>query len=186
MKQILFLLIACLAVSGNAKSQDSLKITEGISNKPVTARINLPQGQYFNCFIMAIHDSSAFIYQRGTAKHGHFQRENIYDQSAWQKYQYSYIESVIVRNHSLRSWLIPTTIVVGVLAGALVGGSLSKNKNGSLDQVAASTGSIILGGIVGGVVGTATGLIIAGSSDKKYLINGEWKNLQQMKESLHY
>jgi hypothetical protein len=186
MKTILFMLICCLSVSWNARSQDSLKKTGELPYKPVTARINLVQGQYFSGYIMAIRDSSMFIYQKGSAKHGPFYKANIYDESTWQKYHSSYVESVKVGNHSLRSWLIPTTVIVGVLAGAFVGGSLSKSSNVGFGEAFASLGSIVLGGLIGGGVGVAAGLIIAGSTDKKYLINGEWKNLEQMKESLHY
>jgi hypothetical protein len=185
MKPITFILVSCIVVSMNATSQDSLKAAREFPYKPVSARIDLPQGQYINALLMAIRDSSIYIYQKGSAKHGQFQKENIYDESTWEKYHYSYIVRVKVSNKKLKSWLWPTTIVTGVLAGAFVGASLSKNNSG-LDGAYASVGSVFLGGLLGGAVGTATGLIIANGSAKRYLINGEWKNLEEMKASLNY
>jgi hypothetical protein len=45
---------------------------------------------------------------------------------------------------------------------------------------------IIIGGILGGGVGTLTGLLICDAYDKKYLINGDWKSFEEMKRSMNY
>ena len=110
---------------------------------------------------------------------------NIYDESGWDSYNYRFIESIKVRNKKLRSWLLPVSIVGGMVAGALIGYAAAK-KSGGIEDELNEAGGIVLGGILGAGVGTVTGLVICGSSDKKYLINGDWKSFEEMKRSMNY
>jgi hypothetical protein len=41
-----------------------------------------------------------------------------------------------------------------------------------------------VGGVFGGGAGVLVGAVIGRSSEKKFLINGEWESLQEMKASL--
>jgi hypothetical protein len=42
----------------------------------------------------------------------------------------------------------------------------------------------VLGGFIGAGAGCITGAVIAKVAEKKFLINGEWRNLQEMKETM--
>jgi hypothetical protein len=90
-----------------------------------------------------------------------------------------------VRNKKVRSWLLPVSIAGGSIAGGLIGYAASTNNGGIEDGLNQAAG-IILGGFLGAGVGTITGLIICNASDKKYLINGDWKSFEEMKKSMNY
>jgi hypothetical protein len=98
-------------------------------------------------------------------------------------YKIDYKSLLIVRLSNSRqirtSFLV--SIALGIAAGAIIGYSQGSDKGlFALD----AGGKAVVGGIIGGGVGAAIGSIIAQSSKKKFLINGEWKNLEEMKESL--
>jgi hypothetical protein len=184
MKPITFISVYCILGAMHLKAQDSLK-TQETTHPPVKIRIDFPGGQTIKAPLMAIRDSSLYIYEKSIAGKGHSQHVNIYDQSQWDGYQYKFIQSVKVYNKSLRAWLIPTTIVAGVLAGALIAKS-TNHSPGGWESGYNAAGAVFLGGVLGGVVGLTTGMLIASSAEKKYMINGEWKNLAQLKADLKY
>ena len=72
-----------------------------------------------------------------------------------------------------------------MVAGALIGYAAAK-KSGGIENELNEAGGIVVGGFLGAGVGTVAGLVICGSSDKKYLINGDWKSFEEMKRSMNY
>jgi hypothetical protein len=179
----------CLACSflffQNIKSQDSLK-TGGVKTyQALLARIKFSETQNMKVYIMAIKDSSVFVYQKASDKQDPLQSTNIYNESNWDSYNYRFIQSIKVRNKKIRSWLLPVTIVGGAIAGALIGNA-NAQKSAGIPGAANQVGAIVLGGLLGAGVGTLTGLLICDASDKKYLINGDWKSFEEMKKNMNY
>lgn len=182
--------IACCLAFGllflqNVKSQDSLKYEQVKTHQALLAKITFSETQTIKVHIMNIKDSSVFVYQKASGKPDPFHKTIIYNESSWDSYNYRFIENIKVRNKKLRSWLLPVSIVGGIVAGALIGYAAAKKGGGIEDELNLVAASV-LGGFLGGGVGTVTGLIICGSSDKKYLINGDWKSFEEMKRSLNY
>ncbi|MDP9042206.1 MAG: hypothetical protein M3N30_09500, partial [Bacteroidota bacterium] len=106
----------------NVKSQDSLNPKLNEARHPVyTARFYLLGGQNMKAKLMLIKDSSFFIYQKSSAGRDPFHKTNIYAESQWERYNYKFIESIQVNNKKIRGWPIPTSIVVGIVGGALIG-----------------------------------------------------------------
>lgn len=179
----------CLAFSfillQHIKSQDSLKYEPVKIHQALLSKITLSETQSIKVHIMNIKDSSVYVYQKAGKKPDPFHTTNIYNESSWDSYNYRFIQSVKVRNIKVRSWVLPVTIVGGIVAGAFIGYASAKN-GGGFDELENQTAGIIFGGLLGGAVGTLTGLVICNASDKKYLINGDWKSFEEMKRSMNY
>ena len=166
-------------------SQNSIKIEDTLPHHAILARVSFSERQSIRTHIMAIKDSSLFIYQKTAGHADPFHKSNIYIESQWESYNYRFIESVKVTNKKLRSWLIPVSIVAGVTAGVLIGVSAARNDQG-LEGIAPYTGKILLGALLGGAAGTAVGLIVSSANERKYLINGDWKSFEELKADLKY
>jgi hypothetical protein len=185
MKTIIICFACCFLYMQKIKSQDSLKAGQGRTHQALLARITFSESQSMKAHIMNIKDSSLFVYQKVSGKPDPFHKTNIYVESNWDSYNYRFIQTVKVRNKKVRSWLLPVTIVGGVVAGALIGYASAKD-DGSIDGAVNQGAGIVIGGILGGGIGTVTGLLICNASDKKYLINGDWKSFEEMKKSMNY
>jgi hypothetical protein len=185
MKPIKFLSFFSLLFMQNLKAQDSLKTKETVPHHALLARITFSKTQSMRIHIMAIKDSSVFVFQKSTGKPDPLHKINIYTESKWDSYNYRFIESIKVNNKKLRSWLLPTSIIAGAFVGGLIGWNSGKHIGG-LEEVSPDFGKILLGGLLGGAAGTITGLVICSASEKKYLINGDWKSFEEMKASLKY
>jgi Na+-translocating ferredoxin:NAD+ oxidoreductase RnfD subunit len=185
MKPITVCLACSFLLLQPVKAQDSLKYEQIQTHQALLARITFSETQSMKVHIMNIKDSAVFVYQKASGKPDPFHTTNIYNESSWDSYNYRFIQSVKVRNKKIRSWLLPVSIVGGIVAGALIGYAASKN-NGGIEDELNQAGGIVLGGFLGGGLGTLTGLIICNASDKKYMINGDWKSFEEMKRSLNY
>jgi hypothetical protein len=185
MKSITICLAFGLLFLQNVKSQDSLKTGESKPRRVLYARITFSESQSIRVPLMAIRDSSIFVYEKTSAHKDPMHRTNIYIESNWDSYNYRFIQNIKVRNKKLRSWLLPVMIVGGAVAGALIGYASAK-KDGGFEDLGNEGAGIFLGGILGGGVGTVTGLLICNASDKKYMINGDWKSFEEMKKSMNY
>ncbi len=71
--------------------------------------------------------------------------------------------------------------VVGIVIGVLIWYAQSSD-SGWFGL--SSEDKAVLGGFIGAGAGCVVGAVIAKASEKKYMINGEWKNLEEMKEAL--
>ncbi|HET7002976.1 MAG TPA: hypothetical protein VFI33_16735 [Puia sp.] len=185
MKPMTICLICSFLFFQNIKSQDSLKSGQARTYQGLPARITFSETQSMKVRIMAIKDSSVFVYQKAAAKPDPLQNTNMYNESNWDSYNYRFIQRIKVRNTKIRAWLLPVAIVGGAIAGALIGNAGAQKSKG-LPGAANQIGGIFLGGILGAGVGTLTGLIICNAYDKKYLINGDWKSFEEMKKSMNY
>ncbi|HEY2348564.1 MAG TPA: hypothetical protein VGH64_06090 [Puia sp.] len=185
MKPAIICFVCVLLFIQNSKSQDSLKSEPSGAHEAILAKLTLPGNQSVSIHIMDIKDSSIYVHQKTSGKPDPFHKVNFYDKSGWDVYNYRFIETVKVRNKKLRSWLLPVSIVGGMVAGALIGIAATKNHGdfeGSANQVFAGA----IGALVGGGAGMVTGFVICGASEKKYLINGDWKSFEEMKKSMNY
>jgi hypothetical protein len=181
---IICITCSCLFIQ-NIKSQDNLKSEQAKTHRALLASITFHGNQTMKVHIMNIKDSSVFVYQKTSGKPDPFHKVNIYAESGWDRYQYRFIESMKVRNTKLRSWLLPVSIVGGIVAGAIIG----INTGGNMGEIGWELNNVaygILGGLIGGAAGTMTGLIICSAYEKKYMINGDWKSFEEMKKSLKY
>jgi Na+-translocating ferredoxin:NAD+ oxidoreductase RnfD subunit len=185
MKPITLCLACSFLLLEYVKAQDSLKYAPTQTHQALLARITFSENQSIKVHIMNIKDSAVFVYDKAKAKPDPFHTTNIYNESKWDSYNYRFIESIMVRNKKLRSWLLPVSIVGGMVVGALIGYAAAR-KSGGIEDDLNEAGGIVLGGLLGAGVGTVTGLVICGSSDKKYLINGDWKSFEEMKRSMNY
>jgi hypothetical protein len=134
---------------------------------------------------MDIKDSSLYIYSKKSAKPDPLHQVNMNMPSGWESYNYKFVTGVKVRNKSLRAWVTPTSIVAGIVAGAIIGKSLGSKSSSGEGQIS-SSGSVILGGLLGGTGGLIIGAVICSAAEKKYMINGDWKSLEELKAELKY
>jgi len=187
MKQITVFLIFSLLFLQNVKSQDSLKPKEAETPKTIyMVRLNFTTDESVRAHMMAIKDSSVFMYQKKSASPDplHKGKAMMNVESNWDRYNYKIIKSIKVNNKPLRAWTIVGGTVVGMVAGALIGKNASTTSGyvGSVNSAAA----IVLGLLLGGGAGAVTGLVVASSLEKKYMINGDWKSLEELKATLKY
>ena len=171
MKPIIVSFIFSFLFQLNAKSQDSLAQKKTDKHYPVYAgKLLLSTGQPMSVHLMAIKDSSLFIYIKKSAKLDPFHKINIHADSSWDKYNYKIIKSVKVYNKTAKGWLIGGLAVTGIVVGAIIG------TNGTSGSGYSLYGGI-LGGLLGGGIGAVTGVVVS-NADKKYLINGIGKVLR--------
>jgi hypothetical protein len=185
MKPMIVYITCSILFLQNIKSQDSLKMGELKPRRAPVVRVTFSESQSMRVPLMAIRDSSIFVYAKTSTHKDPMHRTNFYIESNWDSYNYRYIESIKISNSKLRSWLIPVSIVAGVVAGAIIGNSAATNKgdiNGEINKV----GAVLLGGILGGAAGTLTGFALSSAFEKKYMINGDWKSFEEMKRSMNY
>lgn len=181
--------IICIACSflifQNIKSQDSLKSEQAKKHHALLARITFSDTQSMMAHITNFKDSAIYVYENISGKPDPFHKIDIYAESNWTSYNYRMIESVKVRREGLRSWVLPVSIIGGVLAGGLIGHYATRNDQG-FEGLNNQWAGIVIGSILGAGVGAVTGLIICSESDKKYLINGDWKSFEEMKKTMKY
>jgi hypothetical protein len=185
MKPATISLIFSFLLLQNVKSQDSLQHQLKEHPPVYLIKLFLPGDQSLRTHLMNIKDSSLYIYIKKSAKLDPLHKVNINIPSDWESYKYSFVTGVKVRNKSLRSWVIPTSIVAGILAGAIIGKSVG-SKGSSIDDQLSNAGSVILGGLLGGTGGLIIGTVICSAAEKKYMINGEWKSFEELKAALKY
>ncbi|HEY2648358.1 MAG TPA: hypothetical protein VGI38_04165 [Puia sp.] len=185
MKPAVICIVCVLLFIQNIKSQDSLKSELPWAHPPILAKLTFSGYQTVNVHIMNIKDSAIYVHQKTSGNPDPLHKINIYDQSTWDRYNYHFIETIKVNNKQVRYWVLPVSIVTGVVAGALIGYASAK-KVGGFEELNNQWVGIVIGGILGGGIGTITGLVICSASDKKYLINGDWKSFEEMKKSMNY
>jgi hypothetical protein len=185
MKPITVFLVFGILFLQHVKAQDSLKSEQAKSHQASLVRITFSGTQSMRVPLMAIRDSSIFVYEKTSTHKDPWHKSNMYVESNWDSYNYRYIESIKVSNKKLRSWLLPVMIVGGAVAGAMIGYANAK-RNGGFEDIGNVGAGIFLGGILGGGVGTLTGLLICNASDKKYMINGDWRSFEEMKKGMNY
>ncbi len=196
MKQFITYIVFTIIFLQNLKSQDSLTSQDNDKHSFYKARINLFQDQTIKGYLIAIKDSSVFVSEKNmTAKKRNlgpdpfhksiFTGDTSLDKNNYiiNRYNYKLIESIKITNQKTKTWTIVTGAVVGIVAGAIIGSSNGSDQ-GFLGLSSGAKGFFV--GIIGGGVGALTGLAVAGAFEKKYLINGEWKSLEEMKASLKY
>jgi hypothetical protein len=180
----------------NIKSQDSLGSRENEKHGLYKARINLYQDQTFKGYITAIKDSSVFLSEKNMAARKRnlgpdpfhksiFTGDTSLDRKYYtvNKYNYELIESIHIINRKVRTLSLVTGAVAGIIVGTIIGGNHASDQGfGGLS----SDIKVAMDVIVGGGVGTLTGLFTANMIEKKYLINGDWKSLEEMKAGLKY
>ena len=180
----------------NLKAQDSLISQENVKHASYKVKIVLFQDQTIKGYLMAIKDSSVFVAVKNLNANkknlgpdpfhkSMFTGDTALDKNNYMQNRYNckLIEGIKVTNLKTKTWTIVTGAVIGIVVGATIG-----IRNGS-DQgiLGLSSGAKgILGGILGGGVGALTGLAVSGIFEKKYLINGDWKSLEEMKADLKY
>ncbi len=186
MKLLTASLLFSLLFLQNLKSQDSLQMKKNKPQPPVySIKLILPGSQTFEAHLMNIKDSSIYVYTKSKAKQRPSHKINKNDPSNWESYHYKFVTGIKMRNNGLRSWLMPTTIVAGIIGGALIGKNAGSGGSG-WNGAGNAAGSIFLGGVLGCAAGAITGAVICSASEKKYMINGDWKSFEELKADLKY
>lgn len=79
------------------------------------------------------------------------------------------------------------TILLCTVAGAGIGaliGQAGGNDTSNLGLFGSAGEKAAIGALIGGGAGSLIGIVISKSQEKHFLINGEWKSLQDMKAEL--
>jgi hypothetical protein len=194
MKPCLFPFIIFIFLLSSAISQDSLNLYKEGTRPFYKAKLHSISGQTHSGYLMAIKDSAAFISEESReAKKSHLQPDPFHknrftgdstmDRAHYlvNRYGYKMIETIKIMNQKAKSHSIILGAVMGGVIGAIIG--ISDGTDHGLFALTAGEKGLIAG-ILGGGVGALTGLAISPALEKKYFINGEWKNLEEMKASL--
>lgn len=162
------------------KSQDSLKLVNSKDTimKPSFYKVYVyqPHLRGVKGYLVTIEDSSIFISQNKMPLS--FANVNL---AYSEKFDYKSIQKIRLNKPKVLGSSILIGAVVGIIAGALIGYA-SGDDSGWFALTAAD--KAFVGGLIGGGAGTLVGTIIGKASEKKFLINGDWKSLEEMKESL--
>ena len=185
MKPFIICIVFSIFLFQNVRSQDSLKVEQVRTHHAILAKITFSDAESMKAHIMNFRDSSMYVYENISGRPDPFHKINTHAEINWTRYDYKMIESVKVRNQVLRSWLLPVAIIGGVFAGGVIGNAVTKS-DGGFEALNNEWAGIVIGSLLGGAVGTATALIICNESEKKYLVNGDWKSFEEMKKMMKY
>ena len=127
-------------------------------------------------YLATIGDSALYLTQNET--YLNFDTENI---SNFQKFDYKTLVSVKLYNRKKKV----ATFLLGMLTGAVVGALIGHSLGSDQGWFALSAdGKALIGGIFGIGVGAIVGGVVVKASARNFFLNGEWKSLHEMKESL--
>jgi hypothetical protein len=174
MKWNLLSSLISLFAGQTARSQDSLP-----APKTYNAIIKYqPEGFYkkglFKEYFVAIGDSSLDV--SGKKMPVNFASADL---NLLQRIDYRSLESAKIYQRNKNALTILLCAVAGAGVGALIvqaGG----NDSGLFALDAAD--KAIIGALIGGGAGSLVGLAIAKGQEKNFLINGQWKSFEEMKE----
>ena len=162
------------------KSQDNLKPvnSQDAVLKPTIymAYIYQPHRRSVRGYLVTIEDSSLYISQNKMPLS--FANVNL---AYSEKFDYRSIQKIRISRPKVLGRSILIGAVAGIIAGAIIGYA-SGDDSGWFALTAGD--KAIFGGLIGGGTGTLIGASIGKESEKKFLINGDWKSLEEMKESL--
>ncbi len=161
-----------------ARAQDSLS-----RPKTYNAVIKyLPEGfvkpSVLKGYFVTIQDSSLYISQ--SQMQVNFENANL---SRLHKLDYRNLVSAKLYSRTKNVLTIVLCTVAGAGIGALIG-QAGGNDTSNLGLFGSAGEKAIVGALIGGSVGSLIGVVVAKTREKNYLINGEWKSLQEMKEGL--
>jgi hypothetical protein len=180
MKRITLVCAISLICLQTIKSQDSLNAvqTPGQVIKPVVYKTFVFRFHQSTVtgYLANIKDSSVFVSAYKTPLNFDLSKPDYLD-----KYAYRSVRKVIIRKAGIMGESIVLGAVVGIVVGALIG--YASGDDSGWFALSASDKALV-GGIIGAGAGTIIGASIAKSSEKKFLINGEWKSLEEMKTTL--
>jgi uncharacterized membrane protein YeaQ/YmgE (transglycosylase-associated protein family) len=162
------------------KSQDSLKPvnSQDAVLKPTVykAYIYQPHLRSIRGYLVTIKDSSLFLSQNKIPLS--FANANL---AYSEKFDYKSIQKVKLSRPKVLGRSILIGAIAGIIAGAIIGYA-SGDDSGWFALTAAD--KAVVGGLIGAGAGTLIGASIGREAEKKFLINGDWKSLEEMKESL--
>src|SRR5579863_5669988 len=194
MKPIIFCIVILIMVMQYVKSQDSLNLYKEGVRPYYKAKLHSIGGQTRRGYLMAIKDSAVFISEETKeTKESHvhpdpfhktrFTGDSTMDRTHYylNRYDYKIIASIGIMDQKTKSRTIVLGAVVGIVIGAILGISDGSDQ-GLFALTAGEKGLIAV--ILGGGVGALAGLAISPALEKKYLINGDWKNLEEVKAGL--
>jgi hypothetical protein len=184
MKLITYTCIISFFMMQTIKAQDTLVKPSQYQDtlvKPVQYNVAIKLTKDFHAgvvkgYLATIKDSSLYISQ--TAVPLSFSNMNV---TYLQRVDYKTVNSVKLYNRSKKSTIFLISIFTGIVVGALIGYASGDDTG----WFALNAGEkAVVGGLLGAGAGSAVGGIIASGTEKKFLINGEWESLQEMKEGL--
>jgi hypothetical protein len=162
----------------SVQSQDSLKNIgqEHTSNTYYKVYIFKSERHPIKGYLVTIQDSSVFISSYKDKMALNFIDPNL---SFTEKIDYKAIQKMKIFNPKVIGRCILIGALTGIVAGAILG-YVGGSDNGLFGLSAG--GNAFVGGIFGGTLGTAIGAIAGQGYTKEYLIDGEWKNLENVKK----
>ena len=86
-----------------------------------------------------------------------------------------------IMDQKAKTRTIVLSAIVGIVIGAIIG--ISDGSDQGLFALTAGEKGLVAG-IIGGGIGALAGLAISPALEKKYFINGDWKNLEEVKAGL--
>jgi hypothetical protein len=178
MKKMMTSILMSLVFLQVVRSQDTLP-----SPKTYNAVIKYrPEGfvkpSLLRGYFVSIQDSSLYV-SRGKMP-VNFKNANL---SALQKIDYKNLVSAKLYNRGKNVLTILLCAVAGAGIGALIG-QAGGNDTSSFGLFGTAGEKAAAGALIGGGVGSLIGIVISKAQEKHFLINGEWKSLQEMKEGL--
>jgi hypothetical protein len=180
MKPLTLISIIFLFFLQTIKSQDSL---HAVSTQDPATRSAIYKTFIFRFhqstvtgYLANINDSSVFVSAGKAPLNFDLPQADYLD-----KYAYRYIRKVVIRKSGIMGESIVLGAVIGIVVGALIG--YASGDDTGWFALSASDKALV-GGVIGAGAGTVIGASIAKSSEKKFLINGEWKSLEDMKNML--
>jgi len=157
-------------------AQDSLK-----KEKIFKAVIN-PSSTHMTGFLATIADSSVFLSNTPAVLQFRFVNTNL------EKLNYRKIMEIKLQRKGSVGKGVLIGSLTGMLAGAIIAAVTYKapapNYWNHFKYTEGET--VFAGALFGAIVGAGTGAIFGAISYRKYLINGNWENLEEMKMDLKY
>jgi hypothetical protein len=161
------------------RSQDSLK----------TTRLPVKSDQIYKAYIfepdkkrpakgylVTIQDSAVFISPYENKRALNFIDPKL---NSLLKFDYHSVQRMKVFNPKTIGRCILIGAVAGIIAGAIIGYA-SGDDTGWFALTASQ--KAVVGGLLGGTAGTAVGAIVGQGYVKEYLIDGEWKSLEEVRQ----
>jgi hypothetical protein len=182
MKPILCSSLFCLFFLQTVRSQDS-SASHSTYNAIIKYHFKgLLKTTSFQGYFVTIEDSSLFV--SASKMPINFMNPEL---GSLQRIDYRNLESAKIYQRQKNVLTIVLCTLVGAGIGALIGhgsGNDSNNFNAQTLVPLDAGQKALIGALIGGGAGSLIGVVITKAQEKKFLINGEWKNLEEMKATL--